>query len=117
VVVNISSVHEYLRRSGHDHYCAAKAGLKLLMETAVCELDPEGIRLVNVAPGATLTAMNAYALQHPGARARIAGWIPLGRMAKPDDIAAAVAWLASDEAAYATGTTVVIGGGLSLSPR
>lgn len=117
VVVNMSSVHEFIPWPGFSHYCASKGGMKLLMETAARELAPKGVRVVNVAPGAIVTPINTFVLDDPEAKHAVESEIPLARMGKPEEIAAAVAWLASDEASYVTGTTVVVDGGMSLYPR
>jgi glucose 1-dehydrogenase len=117
VVVNMSSVHEFIPWPGFAHYCASKGGMKLLMETAARELAAKGVRVVNVAPGAIVTPINEFVLDDPEAKHAVESEIPLGRMGKPEEIAAAVAWLASDEAGYVTGTTVVVDGGMSLYPK
>jgi glucose 1-dehydrogenase len=116
VVVNISSVHEFIPWPGFAHYCASKAGMKLLMETAARELAPKKIRVVNVAPGAIVTPINTTVLDDSEARRAVEEEIAIGRMGRPEEIAAAVAWLASDEASYVTGTTIVVDGGMSLYP-
>ena len=116
-IVNISSVHEFIPWPGFAHYCASKGGLKLLMETAARELAGRRVRVVNVAPGAIVTPINAFVLDDPEATHAVVDEIPLGRMGEPREIAAAVAWLASDQASYVTGTTVVIDGGMSLYPK
>jgi len=116
-VVNMSSVHEFIPWPGFAHYCASKGGLKLLMETAARELAPKKIRVLNVAPGAIVTPINQFVLDDPEAAHAVVEEIPLGRMGKPEEIAAAVAWAASDEAAYLTGTTIVVDGGMSLYPK
>jgi len=117
VVVNMSSVHQFIPWPGFAHYCASKGGMKLLTETAALELAPKKIRLVNIAPGAIVTPINRFVLDDPGAKHAVEEEIPLGRMGKPEEIAAAVAWVASDEASYVTGTTIVVDGGMSLYPR
>jgi glucose 1-dehydrogenase len=117
VVVNVSSVHEFIPWPGYAHYCTSKGGMKLLMETAAKELAPHGVRVLNVAPGAIVTPINEQLLEHPKAEHAVEAEIPLGRMGKADEIAAAIAWLASDEAAYVTGTTIVVDGGMSLYPK
>ena len=117
VIVNISSVHEFIPWPGFAHYCASKGGMKLLMETAARELAGSGIRVLNVAPGAIVTPINKFVLDDPEARHAVEEEIPLGRIGKPDEIAAAVAWLASSEASYLTGTTLVVDGGMSLYPK
>ena len=116
-VVNVSSVHEFIPWPGFAHYCASKAAVKLLMQTAARELAPHKIRLVNVAPGAIVTPINQFVLDDPQQKHAVESEIPLARMGQPEEIAAAVAWAASDEASYVTGTTIVVDGGMSLYPR
>ena len=117
VVVNMSSVHEFIPWPGFAHYCASKGGMKLLMETAARELAPKKIRLVNIAPGAISTPINKFVLDDPEQKHAVVEEIPLGRFGEPEEIAAAVAWVASDEAAYVTGTTIIVDGGMSLYPK
>jgi glucose 1-dehydrogenase len=117
VIVNMSSVHEFIPWPGFAHYCASKGGLKLLAQTAARELAPKGIRVANVAPGAIATPINSFVLDDPEAKHQVEGEIPLGHMGTPEQIAAAVAWLASPQADYVTGTTLVVDGGMSLYPR
>lgn len=117
VVVNISSVHEFIPWPGFAHYCATKGGLKLLMQTAARELADKKVRLVNVAPGAIVTPINNFVLDDPEAKHAVESEIPLGHFGQPEQIAAAVAWAASDQASYITGTTIVVDGGMSLYPR
>jgi glucose 1-dehydrogenase len=117
VIVNMSSVHEFIPWPGFAHYCASKGGMKLLMETAARELAPKKVRVLNVAPGAIVTPINTFVLDDPEAKHAVESEIPLGRMGKPEEIAATVAWAASDEAGYLTGTTIVVDGGMSLYPK
>ncbi len=114
VVVNISSVHEYIPWRKFSHYCASKSGLKLLMESAASELAGRRIRIVNIAPGAIDTPMNQVLQDDPEARRAAERQIPIGRIGRADEVAAVVAWVASEEASYITGTTIVVDGGLSL---
>jgi glucose 1-dehydrogenase len=116
-IVNMSSVHEFIPWPGFAHYCASKGGLKLLMETAARELAPKQIRVLNIAPGAIVTPINKFVLDDPEQKHAVESEIPLGRMGNPDEIAAAVAWAASREASYLTGTTIVVDGGMSLYPK
>lgn len=116
-IVNMSSVHEFIPWPGFAHYCASKSGVKLLMETAARELAPKKIRVVNIAPGAIITPINKFVLDDPEATHAVESEIPLGRMGNPEEIASAVAWAASDEASYLTGTTIVVDGGMSLYPK
>ncbi len=117
VVVNISSVHEFIPWPGFAHYCASKGGLKLLMATAARELADKRIRVVNIAPGAIVTPINKFVLDDPKATHAVESEIPLGHMGTPEQVAAAVAWAASDEASYVTGTTIVVDGGMALYPK
>jgi glucose 1-dehydrogenase len=117
VVVNMSSVHEFIPWPGFAHYCASKGGMKLLMETAARELADKKIRVLNIAPGAIATPINKFVLDDAEARHAVEEEVPLGRFGNPDEIAAAVAWVASDEASYITGTTIVVDGGMSLYPK
>src|SRR5438552_4875303 len=68
VIVNISSVHEFIPWPGFAHYCASKGGMKLLMQTAARELAEKKIRVVNIAPGAIATPINRFVLDDPEAK-------------------------------------------------
>jgi glucose 1-dehydrogenase len=117
VIVNMSSVHEFIPWPGFAHYCASKGGMKLLTQTVARELAPQGVRCVNVAPGAIATPINAFVLDDPTAKHTVEEEIPLGRFGQPEEIAGAVAWVASDQAGYVTGTTLVVDGGMSTYPK
>jgi glucose 1-dehydrogenase len=119
VIVNMSSVHEFIPWPGFAHYCATKGGLKLLMQTAARELAEAktGIRVLNIAPGAIATPINNFVLDDPESKHNVEEEIPVGRFGQPEEIAAAVAWACSKEADYITGTTIVIDGGMSTYPK
>ncbi len=117
VIVNMSSVHQFIPWPGFAHYCATKGAIKLLMETAARELAPKKIRLMNIAPGAIITPINQFVLDDPEAEHAVIDEIPMARMGSSGEVAAAVAWAASDEASYVTGTTLVVDGGMSLYPK
>jgi NAD(P)-dependent dehydrogenase (short-subunit alcohol dehydrogenase family) len=105
VIVNITSVHEYVPRPGFLVYAAAKAALGMLTRGLALELAPT-IRVIAVAPGAIATERNREARE-------LFPEIPLGRPGEPEEIAAAVAWLCSDECPYITGASILIDGGLA----
>lgn len=111
-VINVSSVHEELPFPGYTPYCASKGGLKMLMRNAAIELAPFGITVNNVAPGAIRTPINAKLLQDDARLERLTQQIPAGRLGEPADVAGVVVFLASDDAAYVTGATIVVDGGL-----
>jgi glucose 1-dehydrogenase len=111
-IVNISSIHEDWPMPGNSPYCAAKGGVRMLTRTAGVELAPHGITVVGVAPGAVHTPIDEVTLSDPVARAKLEGAIPLGRVAEPEEIAAMVAFLASDRASYGTATTYIVDGGM-----
>jgi glucose 1-dehydrogenase len=111
-VINISSVHEDLPFPHFTSYCASKGALKMMMRNLSVELGALGITINNVAPGAIETPINKQLLNNPAQLEPLLKNIPLGRLGQPDDIAAVVAFLASDDARYITGSTVVVDGGL-----
>jgi glucose 1-dehydrogenase len=116
VIVNVTSVHEVIPWERFAHYCASKGGLKLFAQTIAKELAPHRIRVVNVAPGAILTPINRQLMEDPQERARVEAEVPWGRLGRPEEIAAAIAWLACDEAEYVTGATLFVDGGMTLYP-
>jgi len=114
-IINISSVHEELPFPNFTPYCASKGGLKMMMRNLAIELAPEGITVNNIAPGAIDTPINAQLTRDPKLMAPLLANIPLNRLGVPGDVAGAAAFLASDDAAYVTGTTIVVDGGLLWS--
>ena len=111
-IINISSVHEDMAFPGFASYCASKGGMRMLMRDLAVELGPEGFTINNVAPGAISTPINKSLLEDkPKLNALLAN-IPLGRLGSTDDVAELVAFLASDAAAYITGSTFIVDGGL-----
>jgi len=114
-IVNISSVHEDMAFPGFATYCCSKGGLRMLMRDLAVELGPLGITVNNVAPGAIATPINTALLNDKPKLNALLEKIPLGRLGSPEDVAGLVTYLASDEAAYVTGATFVIDGGLMRS--
>jgi glucose 1-dehydrogenase len=111
-IINISSVHEDLPFPGYAAYCAAKGGLRMLCRDLALELAKHQINVVNVAPGAINTPINEKTFADPEKKLALKREIPLGRVGEPSEVANLVCFLASDDASYITGTTVVIDGGL-----
>ncbi len=114
-IINMSSVHEDWPMTGNTAYCLSKGGMRMLTRTAGVELAKYNITVMGVGPGAVATPINAQTLNDPAALNKLDAAIPLGRMAEPDEIAAVVAFLASDAASYLTATTVFADGGIMQS--
>jgi glucose 1-dehydrogenase len=112
-IINISSVHEDLPFPHFTSYCASKGGVKMMMRNLSIELAPFGITINNIAPGAIETPINTALLNDPVKLKALLDNIPLARLGKPEDVSSAVAFLASSEADYITGTTLVVDGGLT----
>ena len=111
-IVNISSVVGVAGNGGQTNYAASKAGIIGLSKSLAKELAGRGVRVNVVAPGFVDTDMTADLPEEMRAKAIEA--IPLGRMGAPQDIAGAAAFLASDQAAYITGQTLIVDGGLVM---
>ena len=111
-IVNISSVHEDWPMPGNAPYCLSKGGMRMLTRTAGDELAKHGIQVIGVGPGAVATPINSATLQDPTALSKLDAAIPLGRVARPEEIAGVVAYLCDDGASYITATTVFVDGGL-----
>jgi glucose 1-dehydrogenase len=116
-IVNISSVHEDMAFPGFTTYCCSKGGMRMMMRNLAVELGPLGITVNNVAPGAIVTPINKSLLDDKPKLNALLNNIPLGRMGTPDDVAGLVAFLASEDASYISGSTFVIDGGLMRSYR
>lgn len=114
-IINISSVHEDLPMPQNAPYCCAKGGMRMLTRTICLELAPNNITVNNIAPGAVHTPIDADVEADPEKMAALLKEIPLHRMAQPEEIAKLALYLASDAAAYITGSTYIIDGGLSVS--
>jgi glucose 1-dehydrogenase len=112
-LINISSVHEDIPFPGYTSYCATKGAIRMIMRNLCIELAPNGITVNNIAPGAIATPINQSVLDDPVAYKNAVSEIPLGRFGKPEDVAAVAVFLASDEAAYVTGSTYYVDGGLT----
>jgi glucose 1-dehydrogenase len=114
-IVNISSVHEDMVFPGFSTYCLSKGALRMFTRDLAVELGSLGITINNVAPGAIETPINKNLMANQSEMAALIKNIPLGRMGSVDDVASLVSFLASDDAAYITGSTYVVDGGLMRS--
>jgi glucose 1-dehydrogenase len=116
-IIFTSSVHEIIPWAGHVNYAASKGGLMLFMKSIAQELGPQRIRVNSIAPGAIKTKINTEAWSTPEAEAALLKLIPYGRVGEPDDIGRVAAWLASDDADYVHGASIVVDGGMTLYPE
>jgi glucose 1-dehydrogenase len=114
-IINITSVHEDWPMPGNTAYCLAKGGMRMLTRTAGLELASHKILVVGVGPGAVATPINLSTMNDPGKLAQLDAAIPLGRMARPEEIASVVGFLAGDGASYLTATTIFADGGIMHS--
>ena len=105
-IVNITSVHEHIPRPNLSVYAAAKAALGMLTKGLALELGEQNIRVNSVAPGVIATPRNEADAK------QLDPEVPLGRAGKPEEVANLVSWLCSDEAAYVTGASYIIDGGM-----
>ena len=112
-LIFMSSVHEDIPFPGYTSYCASKGAIRMMMRNMAMELAPHQITVNNIAPGAIATPINQSVLDDPVARRNALSEIPLGRFGTPEDVAAVAVFLASDEAAYVTGSTYYVDGGLT----
>jgi len=114
-IINITSVHEDWPMPGNTPYCLAKGGMRMLTRTAGVELAKHDILVVGVGPGAVATPINLSTMTDPAKLAQLNAAIPLGRMARPEEIASVVGFLAGAGASYLTATTIFADGGIMQS--
>lgn len=113
-IINITSVHQEIPRAGAAGYDVSKGGLRNLTTTLALELAEKNINVNNIAPGMVLTPMNQAAVDDPEVRRKQVQSIPMKRAARPEEIAHAAVFLASEQARYIHGTTLVVDGALML---
>jgi glucose 1-dehydrogenase len=116
VIINISSVHQVIPKPDYLGYSCSKGGMQNLTRTLALEYAPRGIRVNGVGPGATVTPINRAWIDDPEKRRQVEEHIPMQRAGDADEMAGVTCFLASDDAAYITGQTVFVDGGLTLYP-
>jgi glucose 1-dehydrogenase len=112
-IINISSIHEDVTMPTNAAYCATKGGIRMLTRTIAVELAEYGITVNDVCPGAIDTPMDAPLKRDPKEMDELLSEIPMRRMGKPEEVAELCVYLASDAAAYVTGASIFIDGGMS----
>jgi glucose 1-dehydrogenase len=115
-IVNVSSVHQLIPKPNYLGYSASKGGMQNLTRTLALEYAADGIRVNGVGPGATVTPINRAWIDDPVKRAAVEAHIPMRRAGDADEMAGVACFLASDMAAYITGQTIFVDGGLTLFP-
>lgn len=116
VIVNVPSVHQLIPKPRFVGYSVSKGGMQNLTRTLALEYAARGIRVNGIGPGATVTPINRSWIDDPDKRAMVESHIPMRRAGDAEEMAAVTAFLCSDEAAYITGQTVFVDGGLTLYP-
>ena len=110
-IIQIASVAGLFGAPGLSYYSAAKGGVRLLTQSVARELAESGVRLNSIAPGWVATDLNANLRVDEASNARITSTIPMGRWGRPEEIAGAAIYLASDASSFVTGATIVVDGG------
>ncbi len=116
VIVNVSSVHQVIPKPRFVGYSVSKGGMANLTHTLALEYAARGIRVNGIGPGATVTPINRSWIDDPVKRAAVESHIPMRRAGSAEEMAAVTAFLCSDDAAYITGQTLFVDGGLTLYP-
>ena len=116
VIVNVSSVHQLIPKPDYLGYSVSKGGMQNLTRTLALEYAGQGIRVNGIGPGATVTPINRAWVDDPEKRRQVEEHIPMRRAGEADEMAGVTCFLASDDAAYITGQTVFVDGGLTLFP-
>jgi glucose 1-dehydrogenase len=114
VITNISSVHQRIPKPNYLGYSVSKGGMQNMTTTLALEYAGQGIRVNAVGPGATITPINRAWVDDPVKAEQVTSHIPIPRAGTSDEMAAVVCFLASDDAAYITGQTIFVDGGLTL---
>jgi glucose 1-dehydrogenase len=115
-IVNVSSVHQLIPKPSYLGYSTSKGGMQNLTRTLALEYADRGIRVNGVGPGATVTPINRAWIEDPEKRQQVEEHIPMKRAGDADEMAGVTCFLASEDAAYITGQTIFVDGGLTLFP-
>ena len=116
VIINVSSVHQLIPKPDYLGYSVSKGGMQNLTRTLALEYAARGIRVNGVGPGATVTPINRAWIDDPVKREQVESHIPMARAGTAEEMGAVACFLASDDAAYITGQTIFVDGGLTLFP-
>jgi glucose 1-dehydrogenase len=116
VIVNVSSVHQVIPKPDYLGYSVSKGGMQNLTRTLALEYAERGIRVNGIGPGATVTPINRAWIDDPVKREMVESHIPMARAGTADEMGGVACFLASDDAAYITGQTIFVDGGLTLFP-
>jgi glucose 1-dehydrogenase len=116
VIVNVSSVHQLIPKPDYLGYSVSKGGMQNLTRTLALEFAGRGIRVNGIGPGATVTPINRAWIDDPVKREMVESHIPMARAGTAEEMGAVACFLASDDAAYITGQTIFVDGGLTLFP-
>jgi glucose 1-dehydrogenase len=115
-IVNVSSVHQLIPKPDYLGYSCSKGGMMNLTRTLALEYAARGIRVNGIGPGATITPINSAWIDDPVKREQVESHIPMRRAGTADEMGGVACFLASDDAAYITGQTIFVDGGLTLFP-
>jgi glucose 1-dehydrogenase len=116
VILNVSSVHQLIPKPDYLGYSVSKGGMQNLTRTLALEYAGRGIRVNGIGPGATITPINRAWIDDPVKKEQVESHIPMARAGTSDEMAGVTCFLASDDAAYITGQTLFVDGGLTLYP-
>jgi NAD(P)-dependent dehydrogenase (short-subunit alcohol dehydrogenase family) len=114
-IVNIASLNAQVPMHGGAAYASAKAGVEMLTKNGALEMTPDGVRVNAILPGLVETPLTRRHFDNPAAHAAFLERIPMGRAAQPDDIAGPALFLASDEARYVSGASLLVDGAWAVT--
>lgn len=114
-IVNIASLNAHVPMHGGAAYASAKAGVEMLTKNGALEMTPDGVRVNAILPGLVETPLTKRHFDNPAAHAAFLQRIPMGRAAQPEDIAGPALFLASEEARYVSGASLLVDGAWAVS--